>query len=154
MGDLERIAYESAVRALDKQEKVLEELRARTGILLGASSVVVSLLGGSAFDGPKSVALLVVALASFVVSLGASLFVLLPRDGFVFSVSGPEIYEELYELRDDVDELHRRLAYELQRFWNRNDRPPRHRFGGRSAIAASALAAEVIALLVLASDTL
>jgi hypothetical protein len=38
MGDLERIAYESAVWALDKQEKVLEELRARTGILLGASS--------------------------------------------------------------------------------------------------------------------
>ena len=114
---------------------------------------MVSLLGGSAFDGPKSVALLVAALATFVVSLGASLFVLLPRDGFVFSVSGPEIYEELYELRNDVDELYRRLAYELQRFWDRNDRrlaPVRRAF----RVAASALAAEVIALLVLASDTL
>ncbi len=153
MGDLERIAYESAVRALDKQEKVLEELRARTGILLGASSLVVSLLGGSAFDGPKSVVLLVFALATFVVSLGASLFVLLPRQGFVFSLSGPEIYERLYEFRGDVAELQRRLAYDHQRFWDANDvrlTPVRRAF----RIAAYALAAEVFALLVLASDRL
>jgi hypothetical protein len=39
----------------------------------------------------------------------------------VFSLNGPEIYEELYAFRDDVAELHRRLAYDLQRFWDRND---------------------------------
>jgi hypothetical protein len=50
VSDLERIAYESAVRALDKQEKVLEELRARTGVLLAASSLAASLLAGRAFD--------------------------------------------------------------------------------------------------------
>jgi hypothetical protein len=50
VSDLERIAYESAVRALDKQETVLEELRARTGVLLAASSLAASLLGGRAFD--------------------------------------------------------------------------------------------------------
>jgi hypothetical protein len=153
VGDLERIAYELAVRALDKQERVLEELRARIGIVLGASSLVVSLLGGAAFDGPRSILLLAVALAAFVISLGASLVVLLPREGLVFSLNGPGAYERLYDFRDDVDELHRRLAYELQRFWERNDRrlaPVRRAF----RVAAYALAAEVVALLVLASGTL
>jgi hypothetical protein len=46
---LAEIAYESAVRALDKQERVLEQLRARTGIVLGASSVAASLLGRFAY---------------------------------------------------------------------------------------------------------
>jgi hypothetical protein len=153
VGDLERIAYELAVRALDKQEKVLEELRARTGILLGASSLVVSLLGGAALDGPRSILLLAVALAAFVISLGASLFILLPREGFVFSLNGPEAYEGLYEFRDDLAELHRHLAYDLQSFRDRNDlrlKPVRRAFG----VAAYALVAEVIALLVFAGDRL
>jgi hypothetical protein len=153
MSDLERIAYESAVSALDKQERVLEELRARTGILLGASSLVVSLLGGTALDGPGSVVLLALALTAFVRSLGASLFILLPREGFVFSLNGPEVYEKLYAFRNDLGEVHRRLAYDLQRFWDGNDlrlAPVRRAF----RVAAYALAAEVGALLVLASDTL
>lgn len=153
MADLERIAYESAMRALDKQEKVLEELRARTGILLGASSLAVSLLAATALDDSKPVALVLLALAAFVVSLGASLFVVIPRDGFVFSLNGPEIYEELYGFSDDIAEVHRRLAYDQQRFWEENDNrlaPVRRAF----RVAAYALAAEVFALLLLASDTL
>ena len=89
----------------------------------------------------------------FVISLGSSLFVLLPREGFVFSLNGPATYERLYEFRDDADDLHRRLAYQLQRIWDRNDlrlAPVRRAF----RVAACALAAEVVALLVLASDTL
>lgn len=153
MSELERIAYESALRALDKQEKVLEEMRARTGVLLGASSLTVSLLGATALDRPNSAILVILALGAFVASLGASLFVLLPRDGFVFSVNGPEIYEELYEFRLDVGEVHRRLAYDLQRFWDGNDvllTPVREAF----RLAAWALALEVVGLLLLASGTL
>lgn len=153
MSELERIAYETAIRALDKQEKVLEELRARTGILLGASSLAVSLLAATALDGSRPVTLIVLALAAFVVSLLASLFVVIPRDGFVFALNGPEVYEELYEFRDDLAELHRRLAYDQQRFWEDNDArltPVRRAF----RLAAFALAFEVFVLLLLASDTL
>jgi hypothetical protein len=153
MSDLERIAFESAVRALDKQEKVLEELRARTGILLGASSLTVSLLGGRAFDGTASVILVASALGAFVASLAACLVVLLPREGFVFALNGPEVYEGLYEFRGRVAEVHRRLAYDLQRFWEANDdllTPVRAAF----RVAAFALAVEVVALLLLTSDTL
>ena len=50
----ERLAYEAAQRALDKQERLLEELRSRTGLLLAAASLAASFLGREAFDGnPK-----------------------------------------------------------------------------------------------------
>jgi hypothetical protein len=153
VSDLERIAYESAVRALDKQEKVLEELRARTGVLLAASSLAASLLGGRAFDDLHPVLLLVAALAAFVLSLGASVFVLLPREGFVFALRGTALYEQLYEFRDDIAEIHRRLTYDLQRFWDANDdlmHPVRRAF----RLAAGSLVVEVLALTLLASGTL
>jgi hypothetical protein len=153
VSELERIAYESAVRALDKQEKVLEELRARTGILLAASSLAASLLGTRALDELHPLLVLAASLVAFAVSLGASLFVLLPREGFVFSLKGPAVYEELYEFREDVAEIHRRLSYDLQRFWETNDdllHPVRRAF----RVAAWGLVVEVLALALLASGTL
>lgn len=33
-GEFEKLAYEAALRGLDKQERLLEELRTRTGMLL------------------------------------------------------------------------------------------------------------------------
>ena len=108
---LAQIAYESAVRALDKQERVLEELRVRMTILLTASSIAVSLLGRTALDRPHPVALVVVALCAFTASIAASVTVLLPRPEFVFAIDGPAVFEALHEHRDDPAEIHRRLAY-------------------------------------------
>jgi hypothetical protein len=68
----------------------------------------------------------------------------MPRQGFVFALKGPAVYQELYEFREDPDELHRRLAYDLQRFWDSNDRllgPVRRAF----RLAAFSLVAEVVA---------
>ena len=53
----ERLAYEAAQRALDKQERLLEELRGRTGLLLAAASLAASFLGREAFDEDRSAAL-------------------------------------------------------------------------------------------------
>jgi hypothetical protein len=44
-GEFEKLAYEAALRGLDKQENLLEELRTRTGVLLAASSLAASFLG-------------------------------------------------------------------------------------------------------------
>lgn len=51
-GEFEKLAYEAALRSLDKQERLLEEMRARTGVLLAASSVAITLLGQKAFRNP------------------------------------------------------------------------------------------------------
>jgi hypothetical protein len=46
VASLEQTAYEIAVRTLAQQENAVNELRARTGTLLTASSLVASFLGG------------------------------------------------------------------------------------------------------------
>ena len=50
MSDLERLAHDTALRALDKQERVLEELRARTGGLLAAASLTAGVFRSRALD--------------------------------------------------------------------------------------------------------
>ena len=49
-GGLEQLSYDLALRTLAQQERVLEELRARTGVLLTATAVVASFLGGRALQ--------------------------------------------------------------------------------------------------------
>jgi hypothetical protein len=78
-GEFEKLAHDAALRGLDKQEGLLEELRSRTGVLLAASSLAASFLGQQAFRHPSPRALVIVALATFVISIGASVFILLPR---------------------------------------------------------------------------
>ena len=152
-GDLERLAYEAALRALDKQEGLLEELRSRTGILLAASSLAASFLGRDAFQDPGSTTVAILALVAFVVSVAASVYILMPKRELLFSQSGPALYEGLYSVRDDAPEIHRRLAYELYRFWESNDQRMRNLFRAYR-IAAGALVLEILLLVALVSDTL
>ncbi len=147
-----RLAYDEAFAGLEKQERVLDELRARTGLLLAASALSASFLGPTALTDGQRV-LLVAALAAFAVSLGGSIYVLIPRSSFTFSIFGSAMYEELYEFRDDMDEVYRRLAYDLDRFWEANDvaMQPLFSWFRRAAVA---LGAEVVLLLGSVSDTL
>jgi hypothetical protein len=61
------------------------------------------------------------ALVAFAVSTVAAIYVLLPKPNLTFSLAGSRVYERLYEFRDDVSEVQRRLAYDLDRFWEEND---------------------------------
>jgi hypothetical protein len=66
--DFEKLAYEEALRALERQERLLEELRARTGVLVGASSIAVSLLGPPSLMHPGPRSLLITALVAIVMT--------------------------------------------------------------------------------------
>jgi hypothetical protein len=119
-GLVSELSYEAAVRALDLQERAVEQLRARAGILLAASSLTTSLLGAPAIHRARGFGLLgAFALASLVGSIGLCVYVLLPKSGFVFSLSAPMMYERLAELDDDQD-VRRRLVYWLEYFWQGN----------------------------------
>ena len=86
--EFERLASETAQRALDKQEAVLDELRSRCSVLIAASALSASFLGDAAFEHPPWV-LGAIALAAFVISMAASVHVLVPRRNvFVFTLSG------------------------------------------------------------------
>jgi hypothetical protein len=119
--EFERLAYEAALRSLDKQEGSVGELRARTSTLLAASSLAVSFLGQKALGNPDSSALAFAALVAFVISVAASIFVLLPKRRLVFAEAGARMYDALYEERDDMPAVYRQLAFELDRAWISND---------------------------------
>jgi hypothetical protein len=61
----------------------------------------------------------VAALIAFAASVGASLYVLLPSKNLVFAFAGSRALEELEGL--PLEEAHRLLAYDLDRFWTAND---------------------------------
>jgi hypothetical protein len=63
------------------------------------------------------------------------------------------MYEELYEFLDDIDEVYRRLAYDLDRFREQNDDAFQSLLRGFRT-ASLALAAEVIFLLLAVGGTL
>ena len=151
--DLEKLAYDSALRALDKQERLVEELRARAGIVLAASSLAVTFLGGRGFGGPGPVALAAVAMLSFVVSVSAVAFVLLPRFGLRFSASASGVISSLTEFRGDPGGLMARAADFFDRLWEQND-PIVYRLGRALSIAIVALGIEVLALSVLLGATI
>jgi hypothetical protein len=153
-GTYERLAYEAAQRALDKQERLLEELRSRTGLLLAAASLAASFLGREAFGGDPKRGLAMLAVVAFLVAVGASVYVLLPkRNKFVFALVGAGLYEGLYAVRDDLAEVYRRLAYDLDRFWEGNDEELQKLL--RSfRLAAGALAGEILVLIAMVSDNL
>jgi len=121
IGLLARLSYDAAVRALDLQERSVEQLRARTGTLLAASSLTASFLGAQTIQRSNGLDTLgALALVALACSILLCIYVLLPKSGFVFSLSAPKMYESLYEISDNEDEVHRRLAYWLEDFWQAN----------------------------------
>lgn len=119
-GDFEKLVYEEALRGLDSQEELVRELRSRTNTLLAVSSLAASFLGQQAFKSSGSGFLVLAASLAFVVSVAATVFVLLPKRELIFAGNGARTYELLYEERDDMPAVYRRLAYEHDSLWNDN----------------------------------
>jgi hypothetical protein len=113
------LSYDAAIRALDLQERAVDQLRSRAGILLAASSVTASFLGGQTIQHTNELGTFgALALIALVISIGLSIYVLLPKRGFVFGLSAPRMYEELYAL--SVEEAQRRVIYWLEGYWAEN----------------------------------
>lgn len=79
---LDELAYEQALRALDQQAGVLDELRQRTSTLIAVTALVATFLGAESLNarpadqGPGVV--LILALATLLLGVGACLAVLRP----------------------------------------------------------------------------
>ncbi|MDQ2980921.1 MAG: hypothetical protein M3R26_01160 [Actinomycetota bacterium] len=117
---LYRVSYELSLRALDQQERVLNELRARTGTLLAASSLVASFLGARAASTERLSWLAALGLGAFALSVLASVFILMPRSGLIFALRGTVLLEEEFGEAGGLAEVHRRLAYWLEEFRDAN----------------------------------
>jgi hypothetical protein len=118
--ELALLAYELSQRMLAQQEMRLDELRARTGTLLAASSVATSFLGPRAIDhnGVNTLALL--ALTAFAVSVIGSVSILILNPRLVFGVRGTRLFEEERAREESIADVHRRLGYWLELFFDKN----------------------------------
>jgi hypothetical protein len=120
MPRLEEVTYDLALRALADQESALRDLRARTGTLLTAASLIASFLGGQAIARAELNGLVILGVLAFGVCVVLCLFVLLPKEGLIFAIDGPQAYQALYAVREDEEEVHRWLTYWIQGFRSNN----------------------------------
>lgn len=88
------------------------------------------------------------ALIALVVSVGSAVVILLPKQDLIFAPGGTPLYEKFFTVREDLSEVYRRLAYDLDRFWKSNDMKIQ-RLRQTFTIAATALVIEVLALAML-----
>jgi len=120
MASVSELTYEAAVRALDLQERSIDQLRGRAGTVLVAASVTASFLGAQTIQHSTGIGVLgLLALVSLASSICLSVYVLLPKEGFVFSVNAARVFEELYGV--DPEEAERRLIYWLEGYWQENN---------------------------------
>jgi hypothetical protein len=117
---LDQLAYELSARALERQERKLDELRARTGILIGVSSLAASFLGARAADAGSGL-LTFVALGSFVASILLMALILMPVDALIFSLRGTALLEAERDDPRGLTETYRRLAYWVEMYLDDNE---------------------------------
>lgn len=140
---LNSLAYELSLRALDQQERVLGELRSRTGLVFAGSSIAASFLGARAVANHGLGWLSSIALAAFAVSLAPTIYILLPKGTFVFALRGTTLIEDPQTNSLEISELHRRLAYWLEGFYVDNQ-PAIARLYRLYQLAVAAVVLEVI----------
>jgi hypothetical protein len=137
--ELAELSYEAAIRALDLQERAVEQLRARTGSLLAASSLTASFFGTQVIraDGRLN-PLSGLALISLIGSIGLCVYVLLPKRRLVFGANALRMYESLLRVADDAEEVRRFLIDWHDECWQSNqdeiDELERSYFGAAVAL--------------------
>lgn len=117
---LPELSYQAAIRSLDLQERGVEQLRARTGTLLAASSLTASFLGAQAIQRNGIGPLGVLALMALVASIALCIYVLVPKSDLVFDIKPSRMYESLLDEARDESEVRLRLIYWLDSFWQAN----------------------------------
>jgi hypothetical protein len=91
------LAFEEAGRALDAQERAVNELRSRAGGLIAAAAITTSFFGSRAIVGAELSIWVWVAVVAFIVVGGCVLAVLWPRSDWSFNASASDIVAEYIE---------------------------------------------------------
>jgi len=102
--------FDLSLRGLGQQERVLEELRARSGTLLAAASLVASFLGGRALDAAGFSALNIAAGSAFLITVITTVYVLAPRGNLEFAMLGSAVAEYFTARDADIEEVRRTLT--------------------------------------------
>jgi hypothetical protein len=118
------LAYEEAVRALSEQQAVLDNFRTRAGILLSATAIATSFLGGQALRDESIDIWGWIAIGCFAAVACASIVVLWPRKDWEFAASPRRLLATYVETDDPLplEKIHRDLALHMENSYLSNDR--------------------------------
>lgn len=111
-----------ARRAITFQAASLDELRARTGLLLAAASVSASFLGAATAKGGGDLGFCGgAALIAFVIAIGCCIWVLMPRrDGWTFITSPTTLKNDWIDTQRPAESMRLFLATALEAHYDAN----------------------------------
>lgn len=113
------LAFSEARRALEDQERVVNELRTRAGVLIAAAAMSTSFFGGAAIADRTLGVTGWIGVLSFVLLGGTVVSVLWPRQDWTFTVDAEDFIAEYLEPLDadplDLVGIHRDLALHMAR---------------------------------------
>jgi hypothetical protein len=119
-GTLAELGYDLAQRALDQQERVLDDLRTRTGTLLTATALVATFLGGRVLDSGTNKVLALTGAAFAIGCIVLCVLALAPRRGVYAAVSGSGVRRRLVERDKGIEDAYVDLADWLEGVWRSN----------------------------------
>lgn len=110
---LAELIYEQAQKALEQQERQVNELRQRTGTLIAAAALTASFFGTAALGRDGVSVPVVLAGVALAVTVLSGLYVLYPHD-LDFASDARRLYDALKSDRDDAGRIYLRLAFGLR----------------------------------------
>jgi hypothetical protein len=140
----EDLAYAESTRAIELQAGMLAELRSRCGTLIAAASLTTAFLGSAALEHQSFDTLAGLAVLAFLCVLGLSLWVIVPRAGWAFSLSAATLLGDWQNGRcGDLAEMKAFVARQIETNWDANDILMR-KFYIRFALATGLLGADAL----------
>lgn len=146
-------AYDLALRAIEQQERRLNELRSRTGTLIAAASVAASFLGSQAARAEELDVAGGLAVVGYLICVVAALYVLLPHR-LVLEFRGSAMLQAADAVDGaSVEEVLRVASGWIERFHEAN-RDELQRMARWFTIACAGLGIEIVLWTVSLSDRL
>lgn len=139
------LVYDEAVRALDDQRSVLDNMRTRSGIVLSAAAITTSFFGGLALRDGDPGPLAWGAVAAFVVCGVAGLATLFPLERWEFRASPASLIALIDRASPSLEAIQRDLSLHMERSWLANERRMQATMVWPLRVATIALVAEVLA---------
>lgn len=115
------LACDLSLRALEQQERFVDELRARTGTLLAASTVAASFLAGRVVESQGFEPATALALLAFTLSILSCIYILLPKPTLVFALHGSALLDDAEVGSEPITVVQERLAYWIDGYRDDNE---------------------------------
>lgn len=146
------MALDLALRAIDRQEKRLDEIRGRGGTLVAAASIAASVLGAQAARSGTLEPLGALAIVAYVACVLATLYVLLPHS-LVLEFRGSVLFELAEQVDATAEEATRTAAAWIEEFHEEN-RDQLAKLSRWYSVAVVAAGIEIVLWTVSFGDTL